>query len=532
MRRLVLVCLFAAAATVGGAQARSASKGTLCVGGPGCFPTVQAAVAAAHDGDTITIGAGEFAGGISIDKSVKLTGAGADRTTIRGGGPVLTLGTFRAASEPTVTIAGVRITGGVSSSSPATDNPRIKASGGGIEIPAGAGSGTGATVTIENAVITGNRAAPTVAAPVGPSCPGGPCPYAGASGGGIDNWGTLTLDTVTVSDNEAAGGLTSDAVGGGIWSGGTGSLILMNTEVTHNSATAIPPNGRFAEGGGIFVEAGRLTIRNSVVSNNSASLTSMLPARVGGKAIEMNANSGGIHVGDGVPTTIDQTRLEANSVTATDAIGEPVAFDAAMLVGGSRLVMTRSVVIGNHVTGASATSADVGPGGSAIELDGGGTISGTRITGNTAEAVSPSGIAAVNGGLAVLNFNHDPKPVLVRDTLISGNTAVASSRTGSAWVMGGGVMNGSLLRLLRVRITGNAGKSTGPKGVAQGGGIWNGKFTDSPVRLELSNTIVVGNSLRASRGVKVQGAGLFTTARVKLGHSRIARNSPDQCAGC
>jgi hypothetical protein len=219
-------------------------------------------------------------------------------------------------------------------------------------------------------------------------------------------------------------------------------------------------------------------------------------------------------------------------VTATDPGGEPVAFDAAMLVGDSRLVMTRSVVNGNHVTGSSATSAQAGPGGSALELDGGGTISDTRITDNTSEALSSSGIAAVNGGLAVLNFNHDPKLVLVRDTVISGNTAVAHSSTGSARAMGGGIVNGSLLRLLRVRVSGNVGKATGPKGVAQGGGIWNARLTESPVRLELSDTSVERNSLRASRRIKVRGGGLFTTVRVSLRNSRIVRNRPDQCAGC
>jgi hypothetical protein len=98
--------------------------------------------------------------------------------------------------------------------------------------------------------------------------------------------------------------------------------------------------------------------------------------------------------------------------------------------------------------------------------------------------------------------------------------------------MGGGIMNGSLLRLLRVRVTGNAGKATGPKGVAQGGGIWNGTFSGAPVRFELLNTSVVDNSLQASHGLKIQGGGLFTTVRVKLRQSRIVRNAPDQCAGC
>src|SRR5262249_22489417 len=101
-----------------------------------------------------------------------------------------------------------------------------------------------------------------------------------------------------------------------------------------------------------------------------------------------------------------------------------------------------------------------------------------------------------------------------------------------ARAMGGGIVNGSLLRLVRVRVSGNTGQATGPKGVSQGGGIWNARLTDSPVRLELWSSSVIQNSLRASRGIKAQGGGMFTTSRVKLRRSRIARNSPDQCAGC
>ncbi|MGN6430217.1 MAG: hypothetical protein ACTHNB_05715 [Gaiellaceae bacterium] len=532
MRWLALIGVLGIAATFGSSNADSAATKTLCVGGTGCFSTIQAAVDAAQDGDTITVSAGQFAGGISIDKSVNLKGAGPNATTISGGGPVLTLGVFGAAREPTVTIAGVTITGGSSTSSPMSNTPGVNARGGGIEIPPAAGSGPGATVTLTNSVIRDNRARPGATAPLGPPCPGGPCPFAGASGGGIDNWGSLTLDAVTVSRNSAEGYFASDALGGGIWSGGSGKLVLSNTEVSLNRCWPWGENGRFAEGGGIFVESGRLSITGSLVSKNYVILGSKLPSMAGGKLIEINANSGGIHVNDGVPTRIDRTKLIENSVTADDPSGEPLAFDAAMYVGDSRLVMTRSVVSRNQVTGTSATSADVGPGGSALELDGGGTISNTRITSNTAEADSPSGIAAVNGGLAVLNFNHDPKLVIVRDSVISGNTAVASSTAGSARAMGGGIMNGSLLRLIRVQVSSNVGTATGPKGVAQGGGIWNGKFSDPPVRLELLNTNVVHNALRASGGLKRRGGGLFTTFPVKRRHSRIARNAPDQCIGC
>ena len=88
------------------------------------------------------------------------------------------------------------------------------AEGGGIEIPPNADFTGGATVTISNSVITGNRVAPTQTLPFGPPCPGNVnCPYAAANGGGIDSWGTLTLTNTTVSNNRVgtASGLSSIA---------------------------------------------------------------------------------------------------------------------------------------------------------------------------------------------------------------------------------------------------------------------------------------------------------------------------------
>jgi hypothetical protein len=51
-------------AALGGYSAHAANN--LCVGNkPGCFTTIQAAVNAASDGDTITIAPGTFAGGVT-----------------------------------------------------------------------------------------------------------------------------------------------------------------------------------------------------------------------------------------------------------------------------------------------------------------------------------------------------------------------------------------------------------------------------------------------------------------------------------
>ena len=166
VRRVVpALGMIAVTGAVAAASAPPALAANLCVGGgPGCFATLQAAVSAARSGDTIAIASGTFAGGVTIAVSVNIVGAGADSTVVRGGDSVLTIGVLGASSEPTVSISGVTITGGVARSSPesipAVGEAGVMARGGGIEIPPNADFTGGATVTISNSVITGNRVAP------------------------------------------------------------------------------------------------------------------------------------------------------------------------------------------------------------------------------------------------------------------------------------------------------------------------------------------------------------------------------------
>lgn len=75
-------------------------------------------------------------------------------------------------------------------------------------------------------------------------------------GGAIFNTGTLTLDTVLITESTAdnGGGVASLSIGV------PATLTLLNSVITANSATT---------GGGVY-SAGTLTIRNSTLSNNSA----------------------------------------------------------------------------------------------------------------------------------------------------------------------------------------------------------------------------------------------------------------------
>lgn len=514
-----------------------------------CFATVQAAVTTAQDGDTVRIPAGWFAGGVTITTSITLAGAGADQTVLIGGDHVLTVGTFGATSEPTVHIQGVTLTGGIAHSSPIsvpfTGLDSVFATGGGLEIPP-SDAGMGATVTVVHSVIRGNRAAPTRTLlpspsqqPFWPRCPDGFCRFAAAQGAGVDNWGNLTLRNTTVANNTADGPV-SDSDGGGIHNGGT--LTLERSAVTGNRAAAGSPNGRFAEGGGIFSDdSTTLTMRASTVSGNTASLSSTFPYFLpDGSTIDQLANSGGIHVGDHAHVTILSSAIDANTVSFDDPNGQWGVINAGLQVGQSPLMLRDTSISHNRLRAQVMTTADSGPLGGAIEWDFTATISRARIVGNTNIVTSrngEAGVAAAVAALAILTQGSDPGPSTMSDSIIQGNTSTATTSTGPATVLGAGLLTQSSLTLHNVTISKNRGVSIGNGGLLRGGGIANGALlpgatNDPPSRLTLQGTRITFNALSGGPALHRQGGGIFTTAAITVSESVIARNRPDQCVGC
>ena len=536
MRRLVFVAgpVLVAAAMIALA-APAAFAANLCVGNQsGCFSRLQAAVDAAKDGDTITIAPGSHAGGVTIDVSVKLVGAGAGRTVISGGGPVLTIGTFGAQTEPTVSIDGVTITDGVTRSSPESTpfvgQEGVFAAGGGVEIPPNADFSGGATVTIKNSVITGNRVAPTDTLPFGPPCPGGPCPFALAAGGGIDSWGTLTVENTTVSNNRvgSASGLStlaSDAEGGAIMNW-LGPLTISGSVIHGNQASATGPNGRFAEGGAILTFGSRIKVSNSSVTDNSAALAASLP-----NSVEMLANGGGLHITSDVSAaTISNTTISGNSVTMTNSVGDAQAFSGGIHVDlDVDFKLFNSVVADNSVSSATigGSSGDAQGDSGAGELLG--TISNTRFTGNTVTVSSPAGDATAYAG-AFIDFGS------ITNSVVSDNHVYASSPGGTAFAGGGSlVVDEPGVRLRNTEVSGNTVDARGASGSAQGGGIFDAPAPNGPPGgpLVLVNSTVTGNVLTGSAGITLQGGGLYVgNVPVTLKNSVIAENVPDQCFGC
>jgi len=429
-----------------------------------------------------------------------VVGASAGATRIVGGGPVLTIGKRDGIDQPTVSIGRMTITGGFNDSAPLP----FAALGGGVWIPSGADNSTGATVSISDSIITGNRAAPETT----DSFCGFPCAF--AFGGGIFNAGTLTVTDTRISDN-VSGSTTSDsslasyAAGGGIMNGFQGSLTLRGSFVSDNRAAVNAPNGRNTDGGAI-ASSGTLTIEDSRLSGNTSTVAASVPSFFPFDVVE--ANAGGIYLQDGSSTTIRRSQISWNTVVASDTAGD-VEAEAGGIDSDGSLLLVDSSVDHNTITGSVPASS-----GFIAEADGGGL----QIQGATT----------------------------LRGSRVIGNSLSSTSVTGTAAASGGGLFNlGASLTLERTVVAANSATADGAGGVNVGGGIGNVQFFGPRPELTLTDSVIAANRLAASPGVASEGAGLFnlevtnldpfTTGNpfpVTSAGSVIEGNKPDDCAGC
>jgi hypothetical protein len=555
--RVTMVAAALLLALVGAGSPRAARAVMVCP--RGCaFSEIAPALAAASSGDTILVAPGAYEGGFTIDKSVSLVGAGASKTVISGGGPVVTVGVYLGESEPTVSVSGVTVSGGVTAASP--DDPSV-ALAGGVWVPRSA-AGTGATVTIANSVITGNRVQARQSNSCGPGCT-----VAFTGGGGIENGGTLTLDQTTVSSNTAASdtSLTATlafAVGGGIFDGTLGTLVLHDSTVVGNHVFLAANSGyREGDGGGISSD-GPLSIDGSLISGNVVTIVSSAAGTPpqGGAGGE----GGGIHLYG--PATITNSTISGNSFNVANSADFAGAAAGGIDDDGS-LVLANSTVSGNSAaaTGSSPlTSASIFADAGGMEVDGAVTIKNDSFVGNSTSAASPagSGTSAVGGALVLTS----PRPMTISNSLfknntalatttsgsgsnagggaiftlgtvaisnsvIAGNTAVAVTSSGNVLAQGGGILNDGALTLTDTQVTSNTATAHGPSGSAQGGGIWSGDIGNGQPQLALTRTTISHNSVTGDTGISVQGGGLYTDSPIILVNSQITNDTPDDCAG-
>ncbi len=489
------VCVLALAALGGANSARAAtfSVRNLNDNGPG---SLRQTIAVAAAGDTIVFGVtgtiSLASGALTITQDLDIEGPGANKLKISGGhvSRVFVIQTGK------VTLAGITITGGLADAS----SPTPASTGGGV-LNYGA-------LTLLNDVVSDNQALGD--ASVSPSgIPGL------SAAGAIASFGILNVTTSQFTGNLARGGdggrgaSAGQAVGGAI--GNFGSATIINSQFTGNLARGgDSESGTFDVGaafGGAIGNAGALAITAGTFSHNQA---------VGG-----NGNPGP-NSGAGFGGAIFS--------------GSAGAFNAALDVTGSKFDHNNAIGGNNgNLAGVAGSSAS---GGAIYNAAAPATLTASTLGHN--EALGGAGGLGANGGdgfgggLAAANTESS---LTIANCTFEHNTALGGpgGAGGNGGAGQGGGLNGNFGATLAVSGTtvfhnlaqGGDGGSGGNGGNGLGGGL----LDDSASTLTLTDAIVTYNQalggaggLGANGGEGV-GGGVYSLGTFSFDSATIIRKN-------
>jgi CSLREA domain-containing protein len=319
--------------------------------------TLRAAIQEANlqNGVTITLNPGVYTlsiapndtlplaatGDLDVYGEVTISGGGADKTIVDGGG-IDRVFNMQVASRVTITDVTIR-----------NGQGRPGADGGGL-------SNYG-NLTLENVSVSGNRTRSDATL------------SADAPGGGIFNAATLQLRNCTVSGNSAAD------VGGGVHN--TGIMTVLQSTIANNSALAdrgggignfnkatvilstISGNRATGSGGGVE-NGGQLTLTHGTLSGNSGESGGGIH-NVGGLDMTDSTLTGntGRQTGGGIQNEYSSTalngRVQLNNVTiAGNLAGEKIpGMPAGAGVANKKpatLKLANSIIAGNRAVGGKA----------------------------------------------------------------------------------------------------------------------------------------------------------------------------------
>ena len=233
-----------------------------------------------------------------------------------------------------------------------------------------------------------------------------------------------------------------------------------------------------ANGGGIFLQSGTLTVSGSTITNNTAPTSSATTGFGGGIMADSGTNlsvinsivvnnscvRGGGGISTGIPAATTNLTISGSTIS-----GNTSGFGGGVYTTASSLITT----LNTNFTNNTATANGFGGGG--LYNSGSGFIRGGTINLNDATG-SASGGGGIfnNGNLNLLNVN------------ISNNTAPTNSE-------GGGIYNVNVLSITNSTISAN--QSSGG-----GGGISNSTLSTNSGTLTISSSTISGNTTSASGG--------------------------------
>jgi CSLREA domain-containing protein len=334
-----------------------------------------------------------------ITDDVEIIGPGATMLTVQRGTGVGAFRIFNVTTTGTVTFSGLTISKGNAFGS------NFGGGGGGIQ-----NFSTG-TVNVTNCTISDNSA---------------------SNGGGILNIGTLNVTNCIISDN------TADSFGGGIYSFSFATTNITNSTISGNDAT------RNNEGGGGIVSFGGIVnVTNSTISDNSARIgggihnfssgeVNVVNSTIHNNLAERGGGGGGIFNQAGIITITNSTISSNRAVSGTSGAGE----------GGGIFNAAGTVSVTNSTI--SGSEADAGGGIFNSHSSGRGIVNVTNSTISDNSASAGAGIDNGNGTVNVTNStirgnfaagfneggggiqNRTSGPFNVKSSIIALNTAAGS----------------------------------------------------------------------------------------------------------
>lgn len=369
--------------------APAAEAATLTVsnpGGGGMYTSIQDAINAAQNGDTVSVAAGTYDGQLYLSKYIALVGAGRGSSIIQSpGGSVSTMFIQNVpyVAGGKTTVQGFTIQGGNAPSG----------QGGGITIS------PNADPWIIDNTIQNN--------------------HAQGYGGGISIHGNAS----PLIRNNIFQGNTATLGGGAIFAYDNSSPIIYGNQITSNSSTGGVITNGGSSGGGVYLENTPGSLSYPVVMNNTITgniadfagggimLRTGVAAMIYGNTIDSNraAYGAGIHVETTGSSVTIQSNLIRNNVAQA---GDQYSGDGGGISAyDSSVVMVRD----NTITGNRASNAG---GGVVIAENANVTLQGNTINNNGVGPNYTPGTPSSGGGVYVANAS-----LAAYNNVVTGNSA-------------------------------------------------------------------------------------------------------------